>query len=211
MPQIVTKEYFNKNNGLYIPLSVVNPTTITSQTTPNNSVALDELCVEIEKKLLLKALGLTLYNELQVALLDLPSNPIWQKLVDGDEYDGKIWQGLKYNYSLIAYRIYEQYLTLNNEYLSAIGTVKVDAENAKNVVPNYKIANANQSFIKQYQGDADINGTYYIKDGVTVIDYLGNNNEVEVSMFKYLTDKKDDFNWDSNYFRIYETKNSFDL
>jgi len=211
MAQIVTKEYFNKNNGLYIPLSVVNPTTINSQATPNNSTALDALCVKIEKKILLNALGLTLYKELQTALLNLTTaDQKWQDLVNGVDYGEKQWIGLKHNYSLIAWSIYENYLTENNEYLSAIGTIKVDAENAKNVIPNYKIANANQSFIEQYQGDACINGTYYIKDGVSFIDYLGNE-ETEVSLFRYLTDKKTDFNWDANYFRIYETKNSFDL
>jgi hypothetical protein len=211
MAQIVTKDYFNKNNGLYIPLSVVNPTTINSQATPNNSTALDALCVKIEKKILLNALGLTLYKELQTALLNLTTaNQKWQDLVNGVDYGEKQWIGLKHNYSLIAWSIYENYLTENNEYLSAIGTVKVDAENANNVVPNYKIANANQSFIEQYQGDVSIDGRYYIIDGITFVDYLSND-EIEVSLFKYLTDKKDDFTWTAKLFKIYETKNSFDL
>lgn len=206
--QIVDKTFFNKNNGLHLPLSVVNPVSVSLQSNPNNATAIDLLCVKVEKYILLHALGLTLYNELfAITDFDLPENERWKKLVQGDEYDGKKWDGLDNDYSLIAYRVYEMYVTQTNTYLSATGVTKVEAENATDITPAYKIATANQNFIDKYQGDYLNNPNFY--DGF--VDWYGNDS-IEKSLYGYLMDKIADFpTWDASQFRVYETKNSFGI
>ena len=108
MPQIVTRSYFNNNNGIYIPMAVEHPTSYQNQASPNNASAIDLMCEKVERDILLNALGLATYNELQLALADI-NNPLYasyKKLVEGEEYDGKVWNGLNDEYSLIAYRVY---------------------------------------------------------------------------------------------------------
>ena len=202
MPQIVDKSYFNKQNQLHIPLAVVEPNT------PNNATELDLLCIKIEKEILLNALGLTLYNELQTALADIDNVVYvrWKKLVQGDEYDNKLWNGLEEDYSLIAYRVFEQFTTDTNIRLSATGASKVNPENATVQTPAYLIATANQEFIRKYQGE------YLIEPNVSGIFIDWYCDEVEKSLYGYLIDKIEDFpEWDATKFKIYETKNSFGI
>ena len=120
MPQIIDVTYFQKANELNIPLSVEMVVANPSLQTPNTQQELTLLCQKVEKSILLNALGLTTYNELQLALADI-NNPLYasyKKLVQGDEYDDKVWNGLNYDYSLIAYRILEQFLVQSNERLT---------------------------------------------------------------------------------------------
>ena len=213
MPQIVNLTYFQKANGLNIPLAkefiVANP----SLETPNNSNALTELCEKIEKSLLLNALGLTTYNTLQLALTDDFTNPIYapyEKLVKGDEYDGKIWEGLDNDYSLIAYRIFEQYLTEESQILTGVGNTEGNPEKSTLVSPKYKIANANQNFITKYQ-QGYLEFPIMYNDGM-FIDWFGGDTGVNVSLYQYLIDKQTDFpDFKMETFRCYETKNSFGI
>jgi hypothetical protein len=213
MPQIVIKSYFNKANGLNIPLAIENPNVPSAIGSPTNATLLDNLCVEIEKKLLLNALGLNLYNQFQLALEDIDNvtNANWKRLLEGHEYDGKIWIGLKHSNSFIANHIYETYISLTNEHLTSVGVSQLNVENSNLVTPSYKIANAHQSFIKSYQGG-------FLKEPIVfnnVIDWWGQTNELEVSFYQYLRDKQVDFiGLDLNNVKIYsieETKNSFGL
>lgn len=212
MPNIVDKTYFQKANGLNIPLAkefiVANP----SLETPNNSNALTELCEKIEKTLLLNALGLTTYNELQLALADI-NNQLYakyKKLVQGENYDGKVWQGLNNEYTFIAWRIYEQFLFETNEQLNGIGVTQVTPQGATLVTPAYKIAGANANFLQGYQGGYMKYPTIY-NDG-EFIDYYGCEDSVEVSLYRYLIDKKADFtNVDLSSFKVYESQNSFGI
>jgi len=202
--QIVDKSYFQNENYLFIPLSVVDPSS-----TPNNATELDNLCLQIEREILLNALGLTLYNELKsITDLELPENIRWKKLVEGDEYDGKFWVGLDNDYSLIAYRIFEQFNIETAIRLSATGAKQVQGENAIQQTPKYLIATANQKFIKLYQGD-------YLKEPIVYenfIDWFGCADDIEKSLFGYLIDKQVDFpEWEQSKFKVYETQNSFGL
>ena len=210
MPQIVNKSYFNKQNILYIPLASEAPLPSAVTSTPNDGTYIDALCIEIEKTILVNALGLTTYNELQLALADIdnPLNASYKKLVNGDEYDGKIWVGLKYDLSLIANAVWIEYVMQKNTNLSAVGNSQVNLEKGNLVAPMYKIANASASFIKQYQGEY-LNEPYV--NGIFV-DWLGNNEGVYVSLYRYLVDKKTDFpNVDLNKFKFYEQLNSFGI
>ena len=210
MPQIVNKSYFNKQNILYIPLASDAPIPSAVTSTPNDGTYIDNLCIEIEKTILVNALGLTTYNELQLALADIdnPLNASYKKLVNGDEYDGKIWVGLKHDLSLIANAVWIEYVVQKNTNLSAVGNSQVNLEKGTLVTPMYKIANASASFIKQYQGNIldkpIVNGIF--------VDWCGFNNEVEVSLYRYLSDKKTDFpNVDLDKFKFYEQINSFGI
>jgi hypothetical protein len=210
MPNITTIAVFQKANELNIPLAVqalvANPTL----QTPNEVVYLNELISRIEKQLLLNALGLEMYKELQLALADLnaPANASYKKLVKGDDYDGKLWDGLENDYSLIAYRIFEEYMTETNVRLVVNGNVKLDPEKAKLVCPAYKIANANQKFTEKYQGG-------FMEKPIifeNFIDWFGQGDDINVSLYNYLIDKREDFpTWDISKFRTYETKNTFGL
>jgi len=200
--QIVDKSFFNNQNYIHIPLAVVDPLA-----TPNNATELDYLCTKLEKEILLNALGLSLYNEIK-AITDIDTaDEKFKKLIQGDEYDGKIWLGLDNDDSLIANYIYQEFVTQTGIRLSATGAKKVNAENATNQTPKYLIAGAHQNFIKQYQGEYLT--TPFIENNF--IDWYGCNN-VEKSLYGYLMDKRTDFtNWKSEYFKIYETKNSFGI
>ena len=211
MPQIVNKSYFNKQNILYIPLASEAPLPSAVTSTPNDGTYIDALCIEIEKTILVNALGLTTYNELQLAIADEFTNPLYasyDKLVNGDEYDGKIWVGLKYDLSLIANAVWIEYVMQKNTNLSAVGNSQVNLEKGTLVTPMYKIANASASFIKQYQGE-------YLYEPIVIgnfIDWQGCNDSVEVSLYRYLSDKKTDFpNVDLNKFKFYEQINSFGI
>jgi len=212
MPQIVTITYFQNPNELNIPLGVAQAVANPTLATPNSASALTSLCVKIEKSILLNALGLATYNTLQLALADI-NNPLYasyKKLVQGDSYDGKVWQGLNYEYSLIAYRIFEQYITETNEHLTGVGNTQGKPEKATLVSPKYKIANANQQFIEKYQGGF-LDYPFVYNDG-EFIDWFGNQETVEISLYQYLLDKKADFaDFDIEKFKTYETKNSFGI
>lgn len=212
MPQIVNKSYFNKQNILYIPLASEAPLPSAVTSTPNDGTYIDALCIEIEKTILVNALGLTTYNELQLAIADEFTNPLYasyDKLVNGDEYDGKIWVGLKYDLSLIANAVWIEYVMQKNTNLSAVGNSQVNLEKGTLVTPMYKIANASASFIKQYQGN--ILDEPIIYDNY-FIDWQGCDDSVEVSLYRYLSDKKTDFsNVDLNKFKFYEQINSFGI
>ncbi len=200
--QIVNSTFFSNQNYIHIPLAVVDPSA-----TPNNATELDFLCIKLEREILLNALGLSLYNEIK-AITDLDSaSDKLKKLISGDEYDGKIWLGLNNDDSLIANFIYQEFVTQTDIRLSATGAKKVNPENATNQTPKYLIAGASQKFIKQYQSeyliDPVVNGNF--------IDWYGCNG-IEKSLYGYLMDKKADFtNWKPEYFKVYETKNSFGI
>lgn len=199
--QIIDRSYFNKQNYLHIPLSVVDP-----NSSPSNEGELDMMCVKIERDLLRNALGLELYNELN-ALTDVVGTR-FEGLVKGEEYSGKVWEGLDNDYSLIAYRVFETFVNETDIRLSSNGATKVNAENAANKTPAYLIANSNNEFITKYQGE-------YLNEPIVrgnFIDWYGCDNDVYKSLYGYLMDKRDIFpEWDNLKFKVYDTKNSFGI
>lgn len=210
---ICTISHFQKSNELYIPLSVGDPVSNASEASTDNVGYLTNLIGVVEKNILLNALGLATYNTLQLALADI-DNPLYasyKKLVKGDEYDGKIWVGLEYDYSLIAYKVFEEFTTQTASRLSAIGATTVNPQGAQLVSPKYIIANANAKFIKQYQ-DGYLNEPIISDDGL-FIDWFGTQDDLNVSMYRYLVDKKAGFaDWSEENFRpSQDFKNSFGI
>jgi hypothetical protein len=200
--QIVNSTYFDKENSLNIPLASNDP-----MGSPSNGMEILYLCEKLEREILLNALGLSLYNEIK-AITDINfATPRLKKLIQGDEYEGKVWLGLEYEDSLIANYVYQQFTTETNIRLSATGAKQVNPENATNQTPAYLVASAHQNFIKQYQGE------YLIYPVITgnFTDWYGCD-AIDKSLFGYLTDKQSDFpEWKPENFRIYETKNSFGI
>lgn len=207
--QIVTRAFFNKENNIQLPLAMDVPTAGTPS--PSNGSYIDNLCISIEKSLLLNALGLALYNEFQLALSDIDNvaNAKWKLLLNGEDYDGKVWNGLNKDLSFIAQKVYETYVTDENSKLTQSGNVQINSENASLFTPVYKIANANQLFTKMYQGSITENPIVY-RD---FIDYFGDSEDVEISLYQYLIDRKTSFpTWEASKFKFYyEEKNSFGL
>jgi hypothetical protein len=200
--QIVNRTYFNKQNYLHIPLAVSNPSSV-----PNNATEIDYLCEKLEREILLNALGLSLYNEIK-AIADInTADDKFKKLIQGDEYDGRIWLGLDNDDSLIANYIYQEFVTQTDIRLSATGAKKVNPENATTQTPRYLIASAHQNFIKQYQSE-------YLIEPIVIdnfTDWYGRDC-IEKSLYGYLMDKQADFtNWKPEYFKVYENKNSFGI
>jgi hypothetical protein len=67
--------------------------------TPNNTKELSDLCVKLEREILLNALGSS--EALTEVTINEPAKK-FKKLIQGDEYDDKIWLGLDNTDSLIA-------------------------------------------------------------------------------------------------------------
>jgi hypothetical protein len=212
MPNILTIASFQKANELNIPLAISVPNSA-SNVSPNETARLTELITVIEKSILLNALGVELYNLLQTALADLDNaDQRFKDLVNGLTYDGKVWEGLDNDYSLLAYRVYEMFVTQTNDSLSAIGVTKVNGENQALFTPKYRIANANQKFIAKYQGEYLMHPKRYNVSGIDFIDWFGYGDETEVSLYRFLFDKQTDYpEWKPEFFKAYDVKNSFGL
>lgn len=201
MPDLITNETFNKNNDLYIPLAAKQPSVVAAAANPNNRQALDLLILKTEEEILLNALGLEEYNKF------LDGDSKWFDLALGVEYNGKRWEGLRQDYSLLAYITKFLFLNANSQFYTSVGVAQVNAENATTVSPNYVLVNCWSKFITKYQGDENcvvrVNGSF--------IDYHANNTNTSVSMYEYLTDNADALGWDSDNFMFYQSKNTFDL
>tara|TARA_R110002049_G_C9177884_1_gene563260 strand:- start:19566 stop:20222 length:657 start_codon:yes stop_codon:yes gene_type:complete len=195
-------------NDLYIPLAKAIVTTSPSQGSPNNTNWINNNIDVLERRLLLNALQLDSYNELQLALVDLPmAGQKWIDLVEGVEYDGKVWEGLKNENSLIANFIYYHCLSKSESgFNNAMGVSKPKAENAEHFDPTIKLSQSWNTFLYKYQN--------YLGSELK-LSYIGNNEfidevndtiDVEVSLFTFLYDHKEDYNFDYLKFRQYKRK-----
>lgn len=205
---IINNTYFKYD--LAIPNAIAQPSVISN--TPDGVADLTDCITHIEELVLINALGLTLYNELQTALADLPNaDQKWRGLVNGKEYDNKKWIGLKDPKSLLCYAVYHAYLDYNSTFWTTLGIEKPKAENSQNVIPDFKLAASWQTFIRKYQGGACINPLRISTASFTYTDYYGSEDDVIVSLYQYLRDNKDVYGWSSELFSFYKQKNSFGL
>lgn len=208
MATIIDNTYFKYD--LAIPQAIAQPS-ITSNT-PDNVDAVTDCIKHVEKDLLLNALGVTIYADLQAALpITDGSVQKWKDLVNGVTYDGKMWDGLKDEKSLIAYAVYYNFLDENSSFWTTLGVEKPKAENSQSVNPAYKLATAWQKFLKKYQNGLCIEPLRYKTTGATFTDYYGNNEDVNVSLYQYLRDNKEVYGWEDSNFKYYEQRNSFGL
>lgn len=208
MPKIVTNEYFI--NDLFIPSGQAVPSI--GDGAPSDIDELNDCCVVVEKRLLQNALGLTIYNELQVALVDIANaDQKWKDLVNGIEYDGRVWEGLKAPKTFIAYAVYYYFLNSNSEYYATFGVVKPEAANSVNVTPAYKLTSAWNTFLQKYQRGNCTIPRYYSGVGWELVDWYGNHDGINVSLFEFLRDKASDYGWAPEYFKYYESVNTFGI
>tara|TARA_R100000541_G_scaffold20190_2_gene30047 strand:+ start:2742 stop:3374 length:633 start_codon:yes stop_codon:yes gene_type:complete len=200
-------------NDLYIPLAKGTISGTANTETPNSRAYVLELIDEVEKDVLLNALGLDLYNELMAALVDLPSaDQKWRDLVNGVEYNGKIWEGLDNAKSLFLYAVYTLFIMENSDFLTALGVAKSNVENANLTTNTTKVSYAWQKFLTKYQNGCLAEPLIYSDSGSNFIDYYGTNDNIQRSLYQYLNDNLTTWDtWDNSKFRLYEQMNSFGI
>ena len=173
---------------------------------PNNGVEIDYFIGKYEREFLLGFLDITLYNELVLALDDLPSaDTKWQNLVDGVEYvKGSItyrFDGLRgfEKDSMVAFYVFCKYMENDESYYSTTGVIKSKAKNSNMFSPTRKYLDAWYIFLDKYQNKPDSNSYSYIIDSygcVVGIDYYNSqeNTSKLVTLEQFLKDNKQDYN-----------------
>lgn len=214
---IIDNTYFEKGYA-YIP----NNKNINASPSGSPSVSseLDFFIDEYERELLINALGVTLYNELQTEL-PTPTAQKWIDLVDGKDYTisskTKRWNGLKgaNMQSLIMFYVFCQYLRNDNSTYLTTGIGQSTANNAERSDPSPKYVKSWNLFLRQYQGDLYYNDYPRVvtnRSGMMGLDYYGNDS-VEVNLYQYLTDQNDldDTSFPDFEFRFYESYNTMGI
>jgi len=204
MPSIIDNTYFV--NDLEIPGAIAQQSIGTN--TPTATQSINDCISYTEKDVLLRALGFTLYTELQAALpITVLSEQKWKDLVNGVAK----WEGLDNRKSLLAYATYYNYLLTQSDYWATTGVVKAESANATNVTPAYKLAYASQLFISKYQGNNC--GLPFVANGIgwEYIDWYDSEDTEVLSLYNYLRDNADLYGWDASKFRFFETVNTFGI
>ena len=218
MANIIDASYFEKGI-LYIPNN--KDVNVSPEGSPTNQSDLDFFITQYERELLLNALGIVLYDELQIALTDIDnSEQKWQDLVNGKTYTNsqgvaKRWDGLKgfNNQSVIAFYIYVEYLRNYNETFSTAGVVKNDSKNATNDNGTTKYIAARLKFIELYQSQNEVQPRTYINGlGTTGIDWF-ESEKATVSLYEYLLDSnnEDETAFPNLRFKFYHVGNSLGI
>jgi len=221
MANIIDDTYF-EHGSLFIPNN--KDLTVEPVDSPTSITELEFFIKKYERQFLLDALGVTLYDELQVALelVDFTTaEQKWQDLVNGTNYtdpNGNVrrWDGLKgYDkQSVIAFYIFTEYLRNDNETYTTTGVVKNDAKNAQVIDPTPKYIKAYNQFIEAYQGSMSVNTPVVLINGFGTVglDYY-NNKSVQVSLLRFLSDSNelDETAYPDFEFRLYEPQNSFGI
>jgi len=219
MNNIIDETYF-EHGSLYIPNN--KDLTVEPAGSPTIVTELESFITKYERKLLMNALGVTLYDLLQTALDDINNaDAKWKDLVNGKNYanaDGNVkrWDGLVGfdKQSLIAAYIFTEYLRNDNETYATVGIVKSDSKNATLVDATPKFIKVYNQFIEAYQGGAVIDSPTIVVNGFGSVgfDWFGSE-KTQVSLFRYLTDSNElvadtypDFE-----FMFYENQNSFGI
>jgi len=170
-------------------LSIPNLTSSQS----GNAVELNYYADEKPRLLLQMSLGNVLFSQLdsQVTggILNVDADQKWKDLVNGKEYDGKVWKGLNYlegsfKVSLLAYYTYWNWV--NDSYLS---NFQIQSKNADNINPTSTLVDLWNKFLEMYQG---VNNYYLPRVsnvyGTTFVDYFGNQNSNYVSLLQFIKD-----------------------
>ena len=181
----------------------------------NNAVNLTYFIDKYERRILEKGLGQVLTGGLYSSvdtngkILDSAIGTRFDRLLNGESYtkDGIdfLWKGLVVkegllNRSMMAYYVYFKYVTENGE-----------AHTETNPGKSRNVVNAYRSFLEWYGEVKCYNEpSIYYRNGFLVEDYFnGQDNSDVVSLYKYMTDHKEDFpEWK---FTRMENINRFDI
>ena len=198
-------------NDLEIPQAIAQPSI--GSVTPTSQSKLTDCITYVERSVLLNCLGLVNYNALQLALANLPNaDQKWKDLVNGKEYDGKVWIGLGSDKSLLCYAVRYAFLDENSTYWSTMGITKPESENSSNFTPVFELATMWQKFIRKYQGGCLLEPIHFSGVGFEYTDYYGEFDSVDVSLFEYLRDNVETYSFEDAKFKRYnDTVNSFGL
>jgi hypothetical protein len=218
MSNVIDVTYFEKGS-LYIPNN--KDILVAPVGSPTNQTDLDFYITEYERELLLNALGITLYDLLQVEVAKevIPAGK-WKDLVDGVTYVNsqgvsKRWDGLKgYNkQSVLAFFVYTEYLRNYNETFATTGVVKNTSKNATNYDATPKYIKAYSQFIERYQSNITARPTITVNGfGSVGVDWYGSE-KTTVSLFQFLTDSNelDATAFPDFKFKFYAEQNSFGI
>ena len=140
---------------------------------------LDGIIEKYEKDVLLRALGITQYDELQTALGDLDNaDQKWQDLVRGS---GK-WEGLK---ALIMPYVFCMDLRFKEVRLSTVGSGKGKAKAHTVADNNQRYVEAWNEFVDRYCGEVDSQTSLH--------DFLSDTDGLDVSEFDYFVRHENQF------------------
>lgn len=206
----VGKKFIPNNNNLTTEIPGV----------PNVSNELSSTISKYERELLIGFLGITLYNELNTALADLPSADVkWQNLVNGVDY---VKDSVTYRFdglrgfekdSLVAYYVFCKYMENDESYYSTTGVVKSNAQNSNSFTPTRKYLDSWYMFLEKYQNDISTGDYSYLIDNygnVVGLDYYNQakSNKL-VTLETYLKDHEADF--EGYVFKRYTGANSLGI
>lgn len=163
MPNITTVSDFTKGE-----IAIPNAVSLNAGEGVNGD--LQEIIDKYEKELLLKALGKTQYDELQAALVDLPSaDQKWQDLVAGSGS----YQGIK---RILNNFIYCKYLKFDEIRLATTGA-------GKDGVTYSSVAEYNQKYVERWN-----EFVYWYKEGndedQSLREFLDENQDLDDSKFQ---------------------------
>lgn len=104
---------------------------------PYVSDSVDSFIVEFERDILIKILGLRMYNAFMAGLTESVVEQRWQDLRDGVEYNNKEWMGFANSRkkSLIANYVYYWYTRDQVTQTTGVGESATKTENAVRVSP----------------------------------------------------------------------------
>lgn len=220
---IIDLSYF-QSGFAYIP----NNNSLNVGESPNVQNDLQLFIDVFERELLINALGISLYEELEAELPN-PTSQKWIDLIDGKTYsisgNDYRWDGLVgYNQqSLIAFYIYCQYLRNDSSIYTTAGMVLTESVNSVNVSYTPKYINSFNKFINTYQGNYDqysnhcnrLGNIVVNSSGMVGIDYYNHGNSSFVNLYQYLTDQNtletDPQPFDGFEFKFYYRENSWGL
>ena len=163
-----------------------------------NAELLNLYADEKPRLLLQKCLGSSLFEEFDSQVTDGVLNEDadlkWQNLVNGCEYNGKIWKGLIYqegsfNVSVLAYFTFWHWLNdlYSNNYQTQV-------KNAENINPTSTQVNVWNRFLKLYQGSLFVNNPIVRNiNGVCFRDYFYMKESKYVSLLQFLQENYEDY------------------
>lgn len=217
---IVNETFFQKGE-LHIPNNRDMGARSTNQTATNTS----ELIVFIDKYerlLLINALGVNLYNDIEDALTKKPfdassSEDADQKFIDlinGKDYvfgsKKYRWEGLKgfKNDSLIAYYIKSIFLANKESVFTTEGIVKLEPSNGSSFSMNRQFSSVYNQFCYAYQGRhvsrairrSTVSSSYLDNKHINVCLKSYKRNTI-VSLYEYLNDQSDFKDFDFKFYR----------
>ena len=214
---IIDISYFLKKD-VFIPNAVVQPSI--GSNTPTSIIQLQAEIDEKEYEFILSFLGYEqteeLFNQFEAdgtwkvsALLK------WKNLVDGTEFNGKKWEGLRYSagtqkISIIAYYVFFYYLKEDFATYSTTGIQVAQAENSTTQLPNEKQASAWNKFVNMYDGGNIQERNYSFSsnwNGLMLRWNSGQRNQV--SLLDFIRANSDDY--DTNFLSYYGLINSTNL